>query len=96
METKFKRDIAKEYADIENITISEAEKRINTIFEIVTANLVEGNDVKLANFFNFFVKDLKAKDGVHPQTGEPIVINAVRTVVAKMTKPLKERIQGKR
>ncbi|MGA4519269.1 HU family DNA-binding protein [Solibacillus silvestris] len=96
MQTKFKRDIAKEYAAIEDIPVNEAEKRINAIFEIVTVNLVEGNDVKLANFFNFFVKDLKAKDGVHPQTGKPMVINAVRTVVSKMTKPLKERIQGKR
>lgn len=96
METKFKRDIAIEYADFEGISINEAEKRMNAIFEIITENLENGNTVKVANFFNFFVKERKAKPAVHPQTGEPMVIQAVRTVVAKMTKPLKGRVQGKR
>lgn len=96
MHTKFKRDIAKEYSEQAGIPIVEAEKRMDTIFEIVTTNLVSGNNVKLANFFNFFVKERKEKAALHPQTGEHMTIHAVRTIVAKMTKPLKERVQGKR
>lgn len=96
MDTKFKKDIAKEYSNLEGITKVEAEKRIDTILEIVTSNLENGYNVKLANFFNFFVKDRKEKEAKNPQTGEHMMIPAVRTVVAKMTKPLKERVQGKR
>jgi nucleoid DNA-binding protein len=94
--TIFKKDLIAQYAESEGITKVEAEKRIDTIFELITTNLVNGNDVKLANFFNFFVKELKEKQAKNPQTGEPMTIPATRTCSVKMTKPLKERIQGKR
>lgn len=94
--TKFKKDIIADYAELEGIKKVEAEKRIDTIFELVSENLANGVDVKLANFFNFFVKKREAKNAPHPQTGEDMVIPATTTCVAKMTKPMKERIQGKR
>ena len=93
--TKFKDDIRNQYAESEGITRVEAEKRINAIFGIVSDSLAAGEDVKIANFFNFFIKDRAAKSAVHPQTGEPMTIEATRTCVAKMTKPLKKRIQEK-
>ncbi|MEC0276885.1 HU family DNA-binding protein [Peribacillus frigoritolerans] len=92
--TKFKTDIIAEYAQLERITKVEAEKRINTIFELVTLNLENGEDVKIANFFNFFIRERESKDAINPQTGEYMVIEATRTCVAKMTKPLKARVQG--
>lgn len=92
--TKFKTDIRDEYAKVEQITKVEAEKRIDTILELVALNLENGEDVKLANFFNFFIRERDSKNGVHPQTGEPMVIDATRTCVAKMTKPMKKRVQG--
>lgn len=94
-ETKFKKDIIAEYAEKEGITKVESEKRIEDILGIVKENLVEGYTVKLSGFFNFFVKKLKAKKGVNPRNPEEeIVIPATRTINAKMTKPLKDSIQG--
>ena len=96
MDAKFKKDLAAEYAELESITNVEAVKRIDTILELISGNLEAGRDVKVANFFNFFVKERASKQAKNPQTGEDMVIPATRTVVAKMTKPLKARIQGKR
>lgn len=95
--TKFKKDIVAEYAEKEGITKVEAEKRIDAILGLVGDNLVAGFDVKLTNFFNFFVRERKAKEGKNPRNPEEtIIIPATKTVVAKMTKPMKDRIQGKR
>jgi nucleoid DNA-binding protein len=92
----FKKDLKREYAEMRGITETEAEIRMEDIFEMINAHLVGGNDVKLNNFFNFFGRKRKAKAGKNPQTGADMVINETRTVVAKMTKPLKDRIQGKK
>lgn len=95
-ETVFKKDLVAELAEKENITKTEAERRVDLIFGMVADKLVAGDDVKVANFFNFFNRERAKKDGKNPQTGEPMVIPATRTIVAKMTKPLKDRVQGKK
>ncbi len=92
----FKKDLVATYAEIAGITKVEADRRITTILELISSYLEEGYDVKLSNFFNFFVKERAAKEGINPITKEPMTIPATRTVHVKMTKSLKERIQGKR
>lgn len=94
--TVYKKDLVNEYAAKKGITKTEAAEIIDDIFKIVSDNLCAGNDVKISNFFNFFVRNLSEKKGKNPYTNEPMVIPAVRSVHARMTKPLKDRIQGKR
>lgn len=94
--TKFKNDIIAEYAEVEGITKVEAERRLEGFLTIITDYLVAGVDVKVNNFFNFFVRTRLAKEGKDPRTKEPMIIPEVTTVVAKLTKPLKDRVQGKR
>lgn len=91
----YKDDLKEEYAQREGITKAEALKRINDVFELIASHLEAGRDVKVANYFNFFVRERAEKKAVHPQTGEDMVIPATRTVVTKMSSPLKKRIQGK-
>lgn len=95
-EVVYKKDLVAELADKEKITKVEAERRIDIVLDTVTDKLENGKDVKLANFFNFFNRKRNAKNAKNPQTGEDMVIKATKTVVAKMTKPLKDRIQGKK
>lgn len=94
--TIYKKDLIAELAVKENITKVEAEKRIDTVLDMIADKLVDGNNVKLANFFNFFAKTRKAKKAKNPQTGAEQVIPETKTVHAKMTKPLKDRVQGKK
>lgn len=91
-----KDDLAREYAVYKNITIKEARERIDDVTELIARNLASGNDVKIMDFFNFSVKERRAKKGVSLATGEPTIIPATKTVVARMSQSLKERIQGKR
>lgn len=92
----YKRDLILEYSEQKAISKAEAEERIEDVFGIVTDHLVADHDVKVNNFFNFFVRPRKAKQGKNPVTGEDMIIGATKTIVAKMTKPLKDRIQGKK
>lgn len=93
---KFKNDVIADYAAKENITKVEAERRLEGFLGIITDYLVSGEDVKVNNFFNFHIRKRAAKEGKDPRTKEDIIIPAVTTIVARMTKPLKDRIQGKR
>lgn len=94
--TYFKDDIIAMYAEAEGITKVEASKRVNKILDIITDALVAGNDVKINNFFNFFYRELQPKVTKNPVSGEELVIPKTKSIHAKMTKPLKDRVQGKK
>lgn len=87
--------IARKYANKYDISINEAKKRFDEMADVISSELVEGNDVMLNNFFNFKVRERRAKKARDLNTGEPTVIPATRTVVAQMSAPLKRKIQGK-
>jgi len=90
----FKDDIIREYSQRQGINGSEAKRRFDDIIDIITENLIAGNDIKIPNFFNFFVKELKAKPGINPITKDPIIIQATKTIQVKMTKPLKDQLKA--
>lgn len=92
----YKKDLILHYAEIRGLSKTEAEERVEDILGLITDYLVADHDVKLNNFFNFFVRPRKAKKGKNPVTGADMEIAATKTVVSKMTKPLKDRIQGKK
>jgi DNA-binding protein HU-beta len=92
----YKKDLIEKYADLHGITKAEAEARFEDVLGLITEHLVAGYDVKLNNFFNLFVRPRRAKKATNPVTGVPMEIPATKTVVARMTKPLKDRIQGKK
>jgi nucleoid DNA-binding protein len=92
----FRNDLSNDYALLKgNISKKEADERIDDILGLISGYLEDGNDVKLHGFFNFHVRKRQEKAGKNPVTGEDMTIPATRTVVAKMTAPMKRRIQGK-
>lgn len=94
--TLYKTDLVEKYATLKGITKTEATERMDDIFELIVSELVSGNVIKLANFFNFFPSLRKAKPGKNPVTNEDMIIPATKTLVVKMTKPVKDRVQGKK
>lgn len=84
-----KRDVAKAtghtQADVENI--------LRIAFNKIGDELAKGNKVYLIDFMNFEPRDYAAKNVKNPQTGEPMVINPYRTVLAKPTKALKRKLK---
>lgn len=95
-QTVYKTNIVEIYAEKKGITKTEATERIEDIFEIIVSELVQEKIVKLANFFNFFPSVRKSKPAKNPVTNEDMTIPETKTLVVKMTKPVKDRVQGKK
>ena len=85
-----KRDVANRLGhkqdDVENV--------LRTAFSIIGDQVaIEGNTVYLIDFLNLEPKDYKAKNVLHPQTGEPMVIEPYRTILSKPTKAMKRKLK---
>ncbi|XAH25709.1 integration host factor subunit alpha [Xylophilus sp. GW821-FHT01B05] len=72
----------------------ESKDMIDAFFDLVSAQLVEGEDVKLSGFGNFQIRTKAPRPGRNPRTGESIPIQARRVVTFHASHKLKERIQG--
>ena len=86
-----KETLAQNIADKKGITKKEALDNINEVLDGITEVISQGERVSLVNFGNFEVKERKARLGRNPQTGEPINIEAQKTVSFKPGKELRER-----
>ena len=49
----------------------EAKDYIEAFFEVIAAQLVEGQDVKISGFGNFEIRSKAGRPGRNPRTGEP-------------------------
>jgi integration host factor subunit alpha len=59
---------------------TEALAVVEAIFTEIQNALVEGRDVKLANFGTFSIRDKNARPGRNPKTGEEYEVSARRVV----------------
>lgn len=87
--------LARQYAEKNEVTIKEAKRIVNEVTGLITENLAEGNDVLIKDFFYFRVRERVAKKAISLVDGNPTTIPAVKTVVAKMTKNVKYKVQGR-
>jgi DNA-binding protein HU-beta len=93
----YKTDLIESYADLANISDTEAERRISAIFDIIVdelSGMEDGDAVMLASFFNFHMRGRRAKKGNNPQTGAPMDFPPTKTIVTKPTQPTKDKIKG--
>ena len=67
----------------------EARKIINFILETMKNRLSRGEKVLLSGFGCFYVTRRKARRGVNPQTGAPVIITGRNSVKFKPSKYLK-------
>ncbi len=72
----------------------ESKDMVDAFFELVSASLVEGQDVKISGFGNFQIRTKAPRPGRNPRTGEEIPIQARRVVTFHASQKLKEQIQG--
>jgi integration host factor subunit alpha len=67
---------------------------VDHFFEIIKANLADGNNVKISGLGNFVVKEKKARKGRNPQTGEEIRIAPRKVLNFRLSQVLKDAING--
>ena len=67
---------------------------METVFSIMKSTLEQGENLKLAGFGNFQVKQKNDRRGRNPQTGESITISSRRVVTFKPSALLKQSINS--
>jgi DNA-binding protein HU-beta len=65
---------------------------VNVIFEQISESLKIGSPVSIPGFGMFKVKEMAARQGRNPSTGEPMEIAAHRKVTFTPAKSFKEKI----
>ena len=73
-----------------------AEQVVNSVFDIISAELENDGRVQIVGFGTFEVRKRIARDGKDPRTGAEIKIPATKTPAFRAGKPLKSRIKKKK
>ncbi len=82
---------------VQNTLGGETSKRaagdaVEAVLDAVSASLAKGDDVQLVGFGSFKVAHRKARTGRNPKTGEPMAINASKTVRFVCSSALKKSL----
>ena len=72
----------------------DAEAAVNAVFGAITNALKDGDKVQLIGFGTFEVKNVAAREGRNPQTGETIKIAASKKPSFSASKALKDSVNG--
>lgn len=86
--------IVETIATANTATKKETEALVRQVFATIQAELVATGEVTIPGFGAFRVKDVAAKTGRNPQTGEALEIAATKKVSFKVAKGLKDAVKG--
>lgn len=90
-----KAALAQQLAERMGTNKAEAEKVVDTLFEIITNSLKSGEEVTVTGFGAFSVHERKGRVGVNPRNlGEKIQIPPVKVPKFKAGKNLKEAVRS--
>ncbi len=87
-----KAELIDAVADAADISKAAAARSVDTVLEVITESLKNGNAVTLVGFGTFSSRRREARTGRNPRTGEPIQIKASNLAVFKAGKGLKEAL----
>jgi DNA-binding protein HU-beta len=76
------------------LTKADARKVLESVFAAIANAVGKGEEVSLAGFGKFKVKDMPARDGRNPGTGETIKIAASRKMTFTPAKAIKDKLNG--
>ncbi|NLJ40268.1 MAG: HU family DNA-binding protein [Clostridiales bacterium] len=88
-----KAELIASVAEKSELTKKDADKAVNSVIEVITEALSEGERVQLVGFGTFEVRDRAERKGRNPQTREEIIIPASKAPVFKAGKALKDAVQ---
>lgn len=87
-----KNDLVAAVADSTGLSKADATKAVDSMLDIIAANLKKGEEIRLAGFGTFAVTKRKASEGRNPRTGEKIQIPASNQPKFKAGKALKDAV----
>jgi len=87
-----KNELIAAVADKTSLAKGDATAAVEAVFDVVTAALKEGDEVRVVGFGTFVVTQRKAGKGRNPQTGAEIDIPASKAPKFRAGKQLKEAV----
>lgn len=87
-----KSDIIEALTKETALTKKVAEDVINTVFDIMSESLTEGDGIEIRGFGSFVAKSYKPYLGRNPKTGTRIEVSPKKLPFFKVGKELKERV----
>jgi len=87
-----KQELIGNVAETTGMTKNDASKAVEAVFDSITSQLTNGDEVRLVGFGTFSVSKRKASTGRNPRTGEPMKINASSQPKFKPGKGLKDAV----
>ena len=79
-------------ADVSGLGKGDTSKAVEAVFDVISAALKKGDEVRLVGFGTFSVSKRKASTGRNPRTGEPMTIKASSQPKFKAGKGLKDAV----
>lgn len=87
-----KADLANKLSETMEISKKDATQAITMLVDIIIDTLYEGEQVRIADFGTFEIRERAARTGRNPKTGESIEIPASKAVGFKAAKALKDAV----
>ena len=85
-----KKELIDTVSQNSNLSKKDTEMLVESIFDTITKQLVDGDKVLISGFGTFKINNRKARKGVSPKTQEEIIIPASTTVNFKPSNRLKD------
>ena len=89
-----KTELVKIAAHKAGLTQAQMNDAYNAIIEVIEEALKDDDKVALVGFGTFELKDVPAKEGINPATGEKIHIEESKKPVLKFSKSFKDSFNG--
>ena len=87
-------DLADKLAAETGTTKADARKAVDAVFTAIAEAASKGEEISLNGFGKFKVKDLPAREGRNPSSGETIQIAASKKLTFAPAKAVKDRLNG--
>ncbi|GHH24964.1 integration host factor [Sphingomonas glacialis] len=85
-------ELAKGVAGATGTSEAAAKAAITAVFEQIAGAVAKGEDISIAGFGKFSVKDRPERQGRNPSTGEAMTIAASKKVAFTAAKGLKDKL----
>lgn len=89
-----KTEFITQIAERSNVSKKQAKQVLDTALNIIAEQLQQGERVVLTGFGTFEVRERRERQGVNPQTKEPMKIEATRTPGFSASNSFKSVIKG--
>lgn len=83
-----KTDLISNVAKLTGLTLSDAARSVDAVFQTIKKDIAEGNPTTIKGFGSFSISNRAQRQGINPSTKEPIVISARKVMKFKPSKSI--------